>query len=376
MVEIQQQWENIKKADWLQKWIAKTAGISLNDKTNLFRLLAVSVKAWLGVRDSLTWILKTEKNTGLRIVLQDLINQLTAWAPLSKAILNHPYVFEVSERELIKSSETMGNMPETLKEIADELENFQRIQQKIKSAMSYPIVLIVFAVLAVSVLLVKVVPTIISLFPCQEMLPWITRFMIQVSDFMIKWWWILIIWAVWIVATYTFLYSKVLIFKIWVDKAFLSIPAVSDVVRTYYMYRFSKLMADFNKAGVSPVITMLQIADIFENYHYKKKVMEVKNDLEAWFGYSEALEWSELFDPLLIQIILVGESTGNIAEVLEKMATFYREVLQTKIAILMGLIEPIMMAFIAVIIGWIVGSIFLPLADLVNVIGGDGVTCS
>jgi type II secretory pathway component PulF len=105
-------------------------------------------------------------------------------------------VFEVSERELIKSSETMGNMPETLKEIADELENFQRIQQKIKSAMSYPIVLIVFAVLAVSVLLVKVVPTIISLFPCQEMLPWITRFMIQVSDFMIKWWWILIIWAV------------------------------------------------------------------------------------------------------------------------------------------------------------------------------------
>ena len=96
--------------------------------------------------------------------------------------------------------------------------------------------------------------------------------------------------------------------------------------------------------------------------------MEIKENLNAGFSFAESMEWSSLFEPILVQIIRVGEDTGNITEVLKKMSDFYRDLLQNKIDILMSLIEPILMAIIAVIIWVIVGSIFLPMAELVNVI--------
>ena len=110
------------------------------------------------------------------------------------------------------------------------------------------------------------------------------------------------------------------------------------------------------------------MGNTFTNFFYKKKVLEIKENLNAGFSFAESMEWSSLFDPILVQIVHVGEDTGNITEVLKKMADFYRDMLQTKIDILMSLIEPLLMALIAVVIWVIVGSIFLPMAELVNVI--------
>jgi len=138
------------------------------------------------------------------------------------------------------------------------------------------------------------------------------------------------------------------------------------------MYRFSKLLSDFYKAGVSPVSALDQMSRIFSNYYYQKKVLEIKRDLESGFGFSESIEWSGLFDGLLVQILIVGENTGNVGEVLGKMAYFYRDSLSNKIETLMWFIEPILMAGIAIVIGIVVWSIFLPMADLVNVIGDQG----
>ena len=97
-------------------------------------------------------------------------------------------------------------------------------------------------------------------------------------------------------------------------------------------------------------------------------MMDLRTDLEAGFWFSDSMEWSPLFDPILVQIVLVWERTGNIDEVLLKMSSFYDNELENKIKTLMGFIEPLLMSFIAVIIGWIVASIFLPMAELVNTI--------
>ena len=147
-----------------------------------------------------------------------------------------------------------------------------------------------------------------------------------------------------------------------------TLPAVSGVVKTYYMYRFSKLLSQLYSAWVSPILSLKLMGNTFTNFFYRKKVIEIKENLNAGFSFAESMEWSSLFDPILVQIIHVGEETGNITEVLKKMADFYRDMLQTKIDILMSLIEPLLMALIAVVIGIILGSIFLPMADLVNVI--------
>jgi type IV pilus assembly protein PilC len=221
-------------------------------------------------------------------------------------------------------------------------------------------------------LLVQVIPTIVGMFEDRSKLPWVTLFMIAASDFLQAYWLILIVGIVGVIVAVSVMYSVLLPFKMFADKLFIYTPILWDVTRTFYMYRFSKLLSDFYKAWVSPVSALEQMANIFENYYYKKKTLEIKKDLESWFGFSESIEGSDLFDGLLVQILLVGEDTGNVWEVLGKMAIFYRDSLSIKIETLMGFLEPILMAFIAVVIGIVVWSIFLPMADLVNVIGAQG----
>lgn len=130
----------------------------------------------------------------------------------------------------------------------------------------------------------------------------------------------------------------------------ISIPIVSSTTKTFYMYRFSKLLGQFFSAGVSPVISMKLISEIFQNFHYKKKTMQINKDLVSGFSFSDSMEGSDLFDPILVQIIHVGEDTGNTGEVMETMANFYRNSLYNRIDTLMSLIEPLLMALVAVLV--------------------------
>lgn len=119
------------------------------------------------------------------------MDQLTQGMQFSKALENHDYIFKPEEIALIQAAETIGNLPKVLEEISTELENQQRINQKIKKAATYPIILMIFAVIAIVILLMYVMPTIVSLFPTQESLPTITKFMLGVSSFLKRYWFLL-----------------------------------------------------------------------------------------------------------------------------------------------------------------------------------------
>ena len=283
---------------------------------------------------------------------------------------SNTYAQEMQEEDvaLTQSAETMGNLAEILEEIAVELENNERINGKIKKALTYPIILGAFAVIAVVILLLYVIPSIVTMFPSPESLPRITKVMMKASSFLWKTRYIIAIVIVSLIGLYKFAYKNILAFKMFVDKVMITIPAVSGVVKGFYMYRFTRLLSQLYNAWVSPTISLKLMGKTFSNFFYRKKVMEIRGNLNAGFWFAESMEWSPLFDPILVQIIHVGEQTGNIAEVLSKMSTFYSDTLQTKIDVLMGMIEPLMMAVIAIIIWVIVASIFLPMADMVNVI--------
>ncbi len=359
----------ISKLWFFEKFVIKKFfAPKLKEKTNFFRLLALAQRSWLGLRDALMSIRQSETSKWMIMIIQDLIDQLTQWYTLSKAMTNHTYFFHNEEVALIESAETMGNLPEILDQIAIELENTQKINSKIKKALTYPIMLIIFAIAAVFILLIFVIPTIVGMFPNQESLPGLTKFMMSASDFLTRAWYLIVIAVIGAILLYKFLYTNVLPFKIFIDKIMVTIPTVSGVVKTYYMYRFSKLLSELYNAWVSPILSLELMSNTFNNFFYRKKMVEIKENLNAWFTFSESMEGSSLFDPILVQIVHVGEDTGNISEVLEKMADFYRDILQTKIDILMSLIEPILMVFIAVLVGGIVWAIFLPMAELVNVI--------
>jgi len=140
---------------------------------------------------------------------------------------NHDYFFQEEEVALVKSAETMGNLPEILDEIARELENSQRINGKIKKAMAYPIVLVIFAIVAVTILLIYVIPTIVTMFPNQESLPSLTKFMMGASSFLRRTRFLLFLMVVGAVLLYRFLYKYVLAFKVFIDKLMVTLPAIS-----------------------------------------------------------------------------------------------------------------------------------------------------
>jgi len=337
----------------------------LENKVVFFRLLSVTQKAWLGIRDSLQSIYKSETHPGVRKILKDIIDQINEWVGLSTAMEKYVWFFTPAEIELIRSSEQMWNLPDTLDSMAKELEKFQLIKGKLKSAMMYPMVVIFISIIAIVVLLVKVIPTIITIFPSNLELPWITKFVISASNYLQENWFIVITIIIWIPVLYSFIYKNILPFKIFIDKYILKMPVIGDLIKTFYRYRFSKLLWDFYNAWLSPLVSFEQIANIFQNYHYRRKILDVKKDLEIWLDMTESFEWSWLFNPILIQIIWIWEKSWNIWEVLDKMAVFYRDELDTRIEWLTKIIEPILMVFVAWIIWVIVSSIFLPMADLI-----------
>ncbi|MCF7835386.1 type II secretion system F family protein [Candidatus Gracilibacteria bacterium] len=359
--------ESVLKGGFLEKMMIKLNAPGLKNKTNFFRLMAISQKAGLGIRDSLISIKQSETHRGLRMIIDDLINQMTQGESLASAMENHDYFFGYSEIELIRSSQITGNLPDVLGQVAAELENTQNIKQNIKKAITYPLILIIFSIIAVIVLLVFVIPNIVSMFPSKDQLPSITILMLDLSDFLQKTWYAVIITIFAVVFGIQFLYKYFLPFKIFIDGMSLKIPAVNGVIKAYYMYRFCSLLSQFYQAGVNPVVSLKLMSRILTNFYYKKKMIEIKDDLGAGFGYYDSMEGSDLFDPILIQIINVGENTGTIGESMGKISMFYDTLLKSKIAILMSVLEPILMACIAVIIGGIVASIFLPMAELVNV---------
>jgi len=203
---------------------------------------------------------------------------------------NHDYFFNEEEIALLRSAEAMGNLPEILDEIAIELENSERINGKIKKAMAYPLVLVIFAIVAVTILLIYVIPTIVSMFPNQESLPNLTKFMMGASSFLQKTRYLIVLIIIGIILLYRFLYKYVLVFKIFIDKLMITIPAVSGVVKTYYMYRFSKLLSQLYSAGVSPILSLKLMGNTFTNFFYRKKIIEIKENLNAGFSFAESME--------------------------------------------------------------------------------------
>ncbi len=341
-------------------------------KTNFFRLMAVAQESWLGVRESLSSILSAETNKTMRRIILSILADVNEWQSLWYAFWCHPYFFSPDEIELINASEKMWNVPETLKDVASELESNQKINDKIQKAIMYPIWLLIFACIAVAVLLIFVIPTITELYEWSDApLPAITTFMINASDFMRTMRWLLILIIGWFIITFQIVYSTVIDFKKFIDLMLLKIPNVSAVVKTFYMYKFSKLLGDFWKAWVGPIESLNQMMKIFDNYHYKRKMLTMKNDLSSWFTISDSIEWSDLFDPILIQIIMVWEKTGNLSPILLTMSAFYRYQLGGKIDTMVSMIEPAMMALIAGMIWSIVAAIFLPLAGLMDAVGGS-----
>lgn len=360
--------EQEKKKSFFETIEAKMNKPWLKNKTNFYRLFSVSQKAWLGMIDALNALLDSEEHKWMKVILEDLIDQLVQWTELADAMERHTYFFGQDEIELVRSSQLAWNLVDTLNDIADNLEQSNEISWKLKKALMYPLILLWWSILAALYIDMKVLPNIVTLFPNADDIPKITDVLMKVAEWLQAWWLFLALGVIIAVVAFIYSYRKVLPFKIAIDNFMVTAPIISPVIKWNYQYKFAKQLSQFYSAWMSPVVSLQLIWNIFSNYQYKKKVMEIKKDLEAWFSIFEWMEWSKLFDSILIQIIHVWESTWTTKSVLAKISDFYKTQLETRIDIMMTAIEPILMVFIAWIIGSLVAAIMLPMANVVNTI--------
>ncbi len=339
----------------------------LKQKIAFFRLLSVSQKAGLGMREALMAIRYSENNTTMVELLTDLITLTSEGADLSKAMEQHTEFFSTWEIELVKSAQLTGNLIATLDDIFRELQTTAEIDKKIKKATTYPAMLLLFSALAILVLLTYAIPQIVQLFP-PEAIPPLTQYVLDFWAFMkTKRYWVILVFLLLFFWT-KYLYSRVLSFRVMLDNLVLRLPIVSSVVRNYYMYRFSKLLGQFYNSGLNPVVSLWLIASILSNVNYKKKIYQVKKDIEGGFTFYEALEGSPLFDPILTQIIHVWEETWSTGDVMNNISGYYEDELKLKIDMLMTVMEPLIIVFVAGIIGVIMMSVFLPMTSILELI--------
>ncbi|MFL6540320.1 MAG: type II secretion system F family protein [Chthoniobacterales bacterium] len=335
------------------------------------RQLSTMVEAGISLVQALTALYDQcdpKRQKGLREVITDVTTRVPGGETFNEAIAKHPRVFDRLFVSMVRAGEHGGLLAEILDRLAGFLEASARLRKKVKSAMTYPVIVICIAFAITTFLIVKVVPIFGEIFKdFGAKLPAPTQFLIDVSDFVRGDWYYLIggLFGI-IFGIRTFLRStkgK----QLW-DRWKLKLPVFGPLIRKICMSRFSRTFAQLIRSGV-PILEVLDIvAGSSGNHVIETSIKAVGEDVEKGDNLSVALSKKPIFPPMLLRMVSAGEATGKIDSMLEKMADFWDEEIEAMLDAMTSLIEPMLICFLGVIVGGIVIAMFLPIFKLNEVV--------
>jgi type IV pilus assembly protein PilC len=335
------------------------------------RQLSTMIEAGISLVQAMTALYdqcdpKRQKN--LRNIISDVTTRVQGGETFHESIAKHPRVFDRLFVSMVKAGEHGGLLAEILDRLAGFLEASARLRKKVKSAMTYPVIVICIAMAITTFLIVKVVPIFGEIFKdFGSKLPAPTQFLIDVSDFMRGEWYFLLlgIFGVFF-GVRTFLRStrgK----QLW-DKWKLKLPIFGPLIHKICMSRFARTFAQLIRSGV-PILEVLDIVGGASGNHVvETSIKGVSDDVEKGDNLSVALSKKPIFPPMMLRMVAAGEATGKIDTMLEKMADFWDEEIEAMLDALTSLIEPLLIVFLGVIVGGIVIAMFLPIFKLNEVV--------
>ncbi len=335
------------------------------------RQLATMIEAGISLVQALTALyeqcdVKRQKN--LRSVISDVIARVQGGETFNESIAKHPRVFNRLFVSMVKAGEAGGLLSEILDRLAGFLEASARLRKKVKSAMTYPVIVISIAFLITTFLIVRVVPIFGEIFKdFGAKLPAPTQFLIDLSDFIRAKWYFMILGAG---AAFFGLRSFLRSTKgrQWSDKWKLKLPVFGPLIHKICMSRFARTFAQLIRSGV-PILEVLDIVGGTSGNHVvEESIKGVSTDVESGDNLSVALSKKKIFPPMMLRMVAAGESTGRIDTMLEKMADFWDEEIEALLDALTSLIEPLLIVFLGVIVGGIVIAMFLPIFKLNEVV--------
>src|ERR687897_939030 len=344
--------------------------IKLADLVIFSRQLATMINAGLPIVRALYVLSEQTENPKLKDVVVAVRKDVEAGLSLSESLEKHPKVFSRLYTEMVKAGETGGILDGVLLRLADQLERMQDLRRKIRSALTYPIVVLILAVLAASFMLIFIVPIFARMF--QDLggtLPLPTRICMLISNILTSFWGVLV---------YAGMALGVVLFlrwkksergrKVW-GRAVLRIPAkIGDVVKKATLARFARTLATLSAAGVALWQTVEITATSSGNWVVEKALLESKDAIREGIPIYKPLEAEHVFPPMVTRMIAVGEETGDIDGMLTKIAEFYESEVDAAVKALTSIIEPIMIVVVGGIVGAIVISMYLPMFEIFNLI--------
>ncbi len=356
--------------DKLNDMVVSLQKVKVKDKLIFYRLLSTMTNAWMSLTKSILVLKDQEANPVFKKILEDFLEELRAWKTLSECLEKYPDSFWTAEVWIISSWEKTWKLNKVLLELADQIEKVSSISWKIKSAMIYPAFIVLVVIWVIAIMMVVVVPKLLEIFENKEALPMSTQILIKVSNFMTDFWYIMIF-VIFVCVVLVKMWKRTPWWSYLYDSFFLKIPVFWEMSQKLILSRFSRLLSGLVSSGVSIVRAFQIVSEWVWNEVYRQRILLLREDVQQWIKIWEALDGDKLFPPMMVQMIQVWEQTAKLDQTILKVADFYDEQVDNMISTLNKLLEPMIIVFLAVVVGWISVAIMEPIMNLADTVSNQ-----
>jgi type IV pilus assembly protein PilC len=339
-------------------------GRSVSDKDITFftRQLATMLKAGVPLLQSFDIIARGHSNARFSRLMMDIKSKVETGSSLSQAFREHPKYFDALYCNLVQAGETAGMLDGVLDRLATYKEKILAIKSKIKSALFYPISVIVVAIVVTWVIMIFVIPAFKQVFASfGANLPWLTQVVIDISDFFVKWWWAMFIVIVGAVVGIRLSIKRSETVRFAVHRLSLKIPVIGGILEKATIARWTRTLQTMFAAGVPLVESLDAVGGASGNMVYIQATKKIQTEVSTGTSLTNAMASTNLFPTMVLQMVQIGEESGSLDNMLGKVADYYEREVDDAVAALSSLLEPVIICFLGV-------AMYLPIFKLGAVI--------
>lgn len=340
------------------------------DIAMLTRQMATMMKAGVPLVQSFDIVADGMENKGLQELVVTVRNDIAAGTSFAGALRRHPRHFDDLYCNLVDSGEKAGALEEMLDRVANYLEKTEILKKKVKKAMTYPLAVVVVALVVTAILLVKVVPQFESLFSgFGAELPVFTQMVVRLSEWMQKWWFAVLLGIFGSIFLFKEAVRRSQKFSDVVDRYVLKIPVAGEILDKSAVAKFGRVLSTTFAAGVPLVDALDSVAGATGNAVYRDAIMQIKNDVSSGTQLQASMRDVGVFPVMAVQLTAIGEESGNLDEMLSKVADHYEAVVDDMVDNLTALMEPMIMSVLGVLVGGLIIAMYLPIFQMGQVVG-------
>lgn len=356
--------EESKEKNLMVQFLAAWDKVDTQELMMFFRQLAILIEARVPIVPAMVAIRDQTENKYFEKILEAMIQDINDGLPLSEAMKKYPNTFSVLSINIIKSGEISGNLRKSVTYVSESIEKNYNLTSKIKSAMTYPIVILIIFFLVGIAIMTVVMPKLTQVIKDMGVeVPWYTKVVIAASDFMATYWWAVLIMVFGLIGGAIYYVKTEDGSREW-DRIKLKIPIFGLVFRYVYLARFADNLAVLLEGGIPIINALTTVSSVIGNSVYEEIFLKTADEVKIGGTMSNALRRYPEIPPIVSHMVKIGEESGQIDAVLGHIARFYEQETDQITKNMTTLIEPIMMVFIGIAVGFLAVSVIMPIYNL------------